>query len=210
MLISLAGLVRTSDVDPVRAVSCAPSHCYSHGIENSVANGYAGTKNTHWVLDVNNSGSVAWAPMWLVFPDGHWVEVGTRYENGLERHYSWNCSAVQCDYIWNAVASLGNHVYRIGRNTSDNSDWDIYVDGDFKVTALNNWTYGDWLGAGYDSTNPNLHVDAFATYDLKYKTGNGSFQDWAGKDDFALADPPNCGFWNSATSWWAAENEPCV
>lgn len=148
--------------------------------------------------------------MWLVFANGHWVEIGTQYEFGLERNYVWNCSAVYCDYIWQAIAPLGQTVYRIDRNTTDPSDWDMYVNGDYKATAANNWTYGDWLGAGYESTNPNLHVESFATYNLKYKTENGSFQNWAGKDGRSLTSPPNCGFWASATSWWAAQNEPCV
>jgi hypothetical protein len=87
----------------------------------------------------------------------------------------------------------------------------MYVDGNVVYTRTGmDFTDGNRVEAGLESYNMNLYVETHAYYNLKYKKGDGSFQDWAGKDGQANIEFPMCGEWHLPTSWWAGEHDSCV
>ena len=57
---------------------------------------------------------------------------------------------------------------------------------------------------------PPTYINSYNTSLRKAQRNGGSFVDWSGKDSSWVSSSAMCGTWVSATSWQAAESNPCV
>jgi hypothetical protein len=194
----------------VIAVDCVPiGHCYSTAYDNSATN-YTGLQGYRYVLPLDNGGGWIFTPMWLQWVGtSKWAELGTAYGNHKQAHYGYLCNATLCDYVyWQDTNSGVTHQYTIARRASDHTKTDLKIDTNVVITVYSTYQTAPSIGTGLESYNTSITFPLNMTYSLKYKTGDGAFQNWAGQDA-SVVDNIMCGTWVNATSWMAGEHTTC-
>lgn len=143
-----------------------------------------------------------------------WLELGTEYHDNVAKNFGYLCLPdIVCGYLYHIAVynDVGSHTWKIDRNTGNHNIFNEYIDGNLAYTLTGvPYTNGVLVSAGLESYKMNIAVETTAFFNLKYKKGDGSYQNWAGEDD--NTDPiedPMCGQWHGATSWWAGEETSC-
>lgn len=217
-MFALGALVATSAPDVAANANCsAGGHCYSRAADGS-DNPYTGVRDTRWVIDLNNtSPSPVYQTMWFNFDLGapYWLELGTEYKNSTTKHFEFICVPGFCNFQWRITTytGVGAHTFKIDRNTGDHNSYNFYIDSNLADTKTEPYTSAENVTLGLETYNMSITVEAHAYYNLKYKKGDGSYQDWAGEDWSELDDSlsyPMCGQWHLPTSWWAGEHTSCA
>jgi hypothetical protein len=223
LLVAIFGVLAVPfDTTATTLTSCMEQgRCESSAYENSAGGGYTGVKDHHYVLDLDNwysAGHPVYQTMWLHWKyepspstDQWWIELGTLYEDDSFHTFSYECkSTTFCKFLFkDRATTIGDHVYRISRETVNHTYYELFVDGSLIFTATSPYESGDWVGVGLESYNLSLTVETHAYYNLKYMRGDGDFRDWAGRDAHSTIEYPMCGQWHLDTSWWAGEYTTC-
>lgn len=180
----IAVLMLTSAL-PVFAVNTCPiGHCRAEA-HYTIAN-RNGVEGTAVVSNpsVPNTQLFIASPMWMVFPDTSWIEIGwIKGESnclGLTttvKFYWFNAipNPVTCGFLGDATAGTW-HTYKMEDTNQDNG-WKIYLDGVLKQTVLASYSSGQpRSGLESESSDNGTTGTVQAEFkDLKYYIGSTSY-----------------------------------
>jgi hypothetical protein len=218
-MLAAAGVVVTPSPTAADPSCFSIQHCYSRVVENDDGP-YTGVRDSRWVIDLDVGASVVYATMWLIFSYDDctnnslcWIELGTEYSNHTTKTFGYLCIPTSCSFLFHTTqyTSVGSHNWKIDRNPTTNTTYDMYMDGyNWYSRAGVPYTSGVEVHAGLEAYNVDVTVETHAYYNLRYKKGNANYQDWSGKDDQSPIEWPMCGQWHLPTSWWAGSHDTCA
>jgi hypothetical protein len=205
------------------ATSCINPHCYSIGIldRSDDFTGIYGEwhSNNMYLADSDYAyGGHINSEMWLVMPNGTWVEEGLR--NGIDPGDPCGCTAYEVfwadastsgnfsrHYIANVAPDGTDHSYVIQQGSGVNT-WDVYYDGAYQGTSTvtGSWTGHEQQVGGEVQVNDlsTAWCDWFEmTSDFRDGAGNWYLSNGGASVPTQQVDPGFTGYWyNSDWIWW--------
>lgn len=198
-------------------------HEYSTAGESSGV-GFTGVKVTRFDVSISGipndgcqspyTGSPVYQTQWVLMTADatKWVEIGTGHQCGDNYRYTFagygNAAGWHPINEITAGGSANAHTFKVWR---DGGSYIFSKDNDtIAGVTLSNNDEGPFVDMGLESYAANAHVDCNNNFELSFKKGNNSWNNWDGRDRRNVSHSAMHGVWASDTTFRTSQNEYCA